>query len=186
MKPCLLPFAALLMSTGAYAITPPVIHPAELSTTGLPADTSDKDAKDADFAMKAAAGGMFEVQAAEVAKENGESQAVKDFADMMIKDHTAVNDKLKNIAGEKNIELPASLPEDKAAKLETLSTLSGAAFDEAYAEEMVTSHEETIALFEDEASSGEDEDLKSLAEESLPTLRHHLSEAEALKGEVEQ
>ncbi|HYH56766.1 MAG TPA: DUF4142 domain-containing protein, partial [Anseongella sp.] len=131
-------------------------------------------------AKKAAAGGMFEVQAAKLAKQNGSSDAVKDFADMMIKDHTGVNKKLKEIAGRKNIELPASLPEDKTRKLSALGQLSGEEFDRAYAQEMVSSHQETIALFEEEANSGEDEDLKSLAEETLPTLRHHLAEAESL------
>ncbi|QEC52874.1 putative membrane protein [Anseongella ginsenosidimutans] len=169
-KTWMLPILSLLLCGSAYAFTAPA------------ADTSGK--KDAGFAKKAAAGGMFEVEAAELAKENGESQAVKDFAEMMIKDHTSVNEKLKGIAADKNIELPASLPEDKASKLETLSTLSGAAFDKAYAEEMVSSHEKTIALFEEEAESGEDPDLSGLAEESLPTLRHHLAEAEALKGEA--
>lgn len=172
-KTGMLSFLLLLLCGTSYAF----VMPSSADTTGK---------EDARFAKKAAAGGMFEVQAAELAKENGESQAVKDFAEMMIKDHTEVNEKLKDIAAEKNIELPASLPEDKANKLEALSTINGDAFDTAYAEEMVSSHEETIALFEEQADSGVDKELTALAQESLPTLRHHLAEAETLKGEVEK
>jgi putative membrane protein len=51
-----------------------------------------------DFVDKAAAGGMFEVQVAQLALQKSQSSTVKSFAQRMVDDHTKVNDQLKQIA----------------------------------------------------------------------------------------
>src|SRR3569623_1899394 len=49
----------------------------------------------ADFAVKAANGGLMEVQLGEYAAKNASDKSVKDFGSMMVKDHTKANDELK-------------------------------------------------------------------------------------------
>src|SRR5688572_18388547 len=49
---------------------------------------SDDKEDDAEFMMKAAASGMFELQASELALQKASSQSVKDFAKKMKDDHT--------------------------------------------------------------------------------------------------
>jgi predicted outer membrane protein len=44
----------------------------------------------------------------------------------------------------------------------------------------VTAHQETIALFQQEAQSGKDPDIKQLAAQALPTLQQHLKMAQDL------
>ena len=67
---------------------------------------ADPATADRDFYAKAAAGGMAEVDTGALAQVKGHSGAVRDFGEMMVRDHTKANDKLKQIAGRKNIELP--------------------------------------------------------------------------------
>ena len=55
----------------------------------------DKDATD--FVMKAASGGMMEVELGKVAQDKGKSQRVKDFGNMMVTDHSNANDELKSL-----------------------------------------------------------------------------------------
>jgi len=103
--------------------------------------------EDVDFATEAAQGGLKEVRLGELAEQQGKAQAVKDFAQRMVQDHGDANDKLKQIAEQKSIELPRDLPEEAQATLEELQQQQGAEFDQAYMEEMVNDHEEARDCF---------------------------------------
>jgi len=150
---------------------------------------------DRTFAISAADGGMFEVKAGEMAVAKGDSSAtgmvmgsdsmsIKSFGQMMITDHTKANNELKGIADPKDVDLPTTLSSAKQMKLDSLNAVSGAAFSTMYARMMVTSHQETIALFEKESSTGQDAELKSWATQKLPTLKHHLEMAEMMYDEM--
>lgn len=68
--------------------------------------------------------------------------------------------------------------------MDKLSKLSGADFDKAYMNEMLKDHEKDVALFEKEANSGKDADVKSWATSTLPTLRDHLQMARDTAAKV--
>src|SRR5687768_18424506 len=51
--------------------------------------------KDTEFAVKAADGGMLEVELGKLAQTNAASPEVKKFAQMMVDEHTKANDELK-------------------------------------------------------------------------------------------
>src|SRR5271154_5908237 len=80
---------------------------------------------DASFYKHAAEGGMFEVDAGTLAQEKGSTQKVKDFGAMMVKDHSAANDKLKALAASKNVTLPSSSGVTQMAAKAKLELLSG-------------------------------------------------------------
>ena len=67
------------------------------------ADTPDKS-----FYDKAAEGGIAEVNDATLATQNATDPKLKDFAAMMIKDHSAANNKLAALAATRNLTLPSS------------------------------------------------------------------------------
>jgi putative membrane protein len=71
-----------------------------LSFAFAPVSRGD-DAKpftDAGFVMDAGSGGMLEVELGEVAAAKAKNADVKAFAERMVKDHTAANEKLKATA----------------------------------------------------------------------------------------
>lgn len=139
-------------------------------------------AQDHEFVTKAAAGGMMENEAGQLAMQKGNSQAVKDFGQRMVNDHSKANEKLKALAESKGISVPSTLDAEGRKKTSQLAAKSGDAFDKAYAGMMLKDHQKVIALFERQQSSGTDEDLKSFAAETLPTLRDHLKAAQDLPG----
>jgi putative membrane protein len=136
---------------------------------------------DSEFAVAAANGGMAEVEFSKLAATNATAASVKEFASMMVKDHTAVNDELKSAAASKNITLPAALSEDKQEKLTKLSEKKGADFDKDYMDAMISDHKDAIDLFEKEANNGKDADLKAWAAGKLPALRSHLELAQTTR-----
>ncbi len=90
---------------------------------------------DQDFFKHAAEGGIAEVEAGTLAQSKGNSQAVKDFGVMMVKDHTDANAKLASIAASESVSLPSSSGALQLASKAKLEVLTGDTFDAAYIQE---------------------------------------------------
>ncbi len=134
----------------------------------------------ADFAVKAANGGMMEVQLGEYASEKASDKSVKDFGAMLSKDHTKANGELKALATSKNIALPATVGQDMTDKMNDLMKKTGKDFDKDYMNAMVKDHKDDIDMFQKVADDSKDTDMKAFASKTLPTLKKHLSAAEAI------
>jgi len=140
---------------------------------------------DTEFAVKAADGGMLEVQLGELAQSKGVSQEVKDFGKMLVEDHTKANEELKALAQTKNISLPATMSEDCQKTYNDIAAKSGADFDDAFTDHMVKDHKDDIDAFKKEAEKGDDPDLKSWAAGKVSTLEHHLDMAKSAEKAVD-
>jgi putative membrane protein len=139
---------------------------------------------DLDFAIKAASAGKMEVELGRLATKKGRSAAVRSFGRRMVTDHTRAGNKLNAIARRKDITLLQTLDAEAKAKMDQLAQLSGAAFDRAYMDMMVSDHEAAVSLFETEATGGTDAELKAFAAATLPTLKMHLSMAKQTASKV--
>ncbi len=135
---------------------------------------------DSRFYTAAAEGGMGEVEMARLAQQKSSDSKVKDFAAMMIKDHSAANEELQTLASGKNIKLPSGAGIRADATRLKLKALSGAAFDKSYIKGQVKAHQETVALLKKEIDSGHDTDAQAFARKILPTVQGHLKAIEAL------
>jgi putative membrane protein len=153
-----------------------------ISTPLLAADSLS--AGDKSFAMKAAQGGMTEVQLGQLAADKGTSQDVKDFGAKMVTDHGKANDDLKSIASSKGITLPDKLDAKHQAMVDKMNGLSGAAFDKAYVDAMVAAHKKDDALFTKEASSGQDADIKAFAAKTDEMVKMHLSMIQGIQSKL--
>lgn len=134
----------------------------------------------ADFAVKAANGGMMEVQLGEYASKNATDKSVKDFGAMLAKDHSKANDELKSLATSKNIALPATVGQDMTDNMNDLMKKKGKDFDKDYMNTMVKDHKDDIDMFQKAADNSKDSEIKAFASKTLPTLQRHLNDAEAI------
>jgi putative membrane protein len=127
--------------------------------------------------MDAAAAGMAEVQAGQLAAQKAQSPQVKQFAQRMVEDHTAANGELMKLASARNLTPPAEPDRKHRAAIDKLGKQSGADFDRAYMKMQVADHEKTVALFEKQAKNGKGDELRQWASAKLPALREHLQMA---------
>ncbi|HST02093.1 MAG TPA: DUF4142 domain-containing protein [Usitatibacter sp.] len=134
-------------------------------------------ASDKKFMETAADAGMTEVEAGKLARSKGTAADVKSFGARMVDDHTKANDKLKSIAGAKNVTLPPGPGKAHQAALDKLGKSKN--FDKDFSAMMVKDHKEAVSLFEKESKS-KDADLSGFASSTLPTLQDHLKMAEEL------
>jgi len=137
---------------------------------------------DREFVQHAASGGMAEIQAAQLAQQRAGSPQVRQFAGRMITDHTQAGDELQQIADQLSITLPSQPDSKEMAAQQKLRGLNGANFDEAYAQQEVRDHQQDVALFRKEATSGQDPALKAYAQKTLPILQQHLQMAQLLNS----
>lgn len=76
---------------------------------------------------------------------------------------------------------PASAATDDHSHVDgRMETMRGADFDKAWAKQMVENHKAAIAKFEMEEKEAMNADLRAFITSTLPTLRDHLSQAQAL------
>jgi putative membrane protein len=149
-------------------------------TASAPHRTSDKE-----FLVKAAEGGMTEVELGKLAQEKGSSADVKQFGSHMVMDHSKADAQLKEIAAKKGITVPSTLDAKSQATVDHLSSLSGPAFDKAYVHTMVKDHEKDAAEFRAESTSAQDPDVKTFAGDTLKVIETHLSDIKSIQGKMQ-
>ena len=150
------------------------------STTTSTGNRMPFSAQDSTFVMKAAIGGMMEVEAGNLAQQNATNDRVKAFGTMMVNDHSKSNAELMAMANGRGVTLPTALPADMQKHLDEMKNMKGKAFDNHYMNMMVTDHQKTIADFEKQANGGADAELKAWAAKTLPVLQMHRDSATAI------
>jgi putative membrane protein len=151
--------------------------------SGSNKNTSMLGSSDRKFMMEAAMGGMEEVELGKLAAERGSTDAIKQFGQRMVDEHTKANEELMQIASMKGVALPTTLDDKHKADVTKMSQLSGAAFDSAYVKEAgVKDHNKAVKLFQSEADKGKDADLKAFASKTLPTIQEHLRMAQDMEN----
>jgi putative membrane protein len=177
-RPLVFTLAALIALLGASAtFAQSETKSTNIQTANKKNTSTKRMISDTEFAKMAAQGGLAEVKFGQLAEEKGSAQTVKDFGKRMVTDHSRADDDLKTVASKDKISLPTELsPKDQAA-YDRLSKLSGAAFDRAYARDMVRDHSADVAEFRLESKDGKDASIKDFAAQKLPTLEDHLKQA---------
>ena len=136
---------------------------------------------DTNFILAAAQGGMTEVELGGLAATNGMRDDVRNFGQMMVKDHTAINTDLKSLAAQKGVTLPDNLDAKHRAMVEKLSSFTGSEFDDAYIAAMIKGHKSDAKAFKAEAAATTYADVKSFLDKSIPVVEVHLQRIMAMK-----
>jgi putative membrane protein len=139
------------------------------------------DEKSTEFLKKATNSGMAEVQLAMLAQQKATIDAVKNFAAMLERDHSAANQQVKSLADQRHVDVPSTISDDKQKMYNDMQKKTGKAFDKEYISMMVKSHNDGISLFENTRSNASDIDVKNFADKTLPTLKMHLDSAKAIQ-----
>ena len=163
---------------------------AAVSSANAEDKTSASAPTDAQIAMIVVVADTVDVNYGKLAVEKTRNQAVKEFAETMVRDHTAVNDKAIALAKKLGVTPEASdtsksLESDGKKQLAKLKALTGAEFDKAYIDNEVSYHEAVIGLLDKTLiPNTKNAELKSLLESGRPIFVAHLEHAKKLQASL--
>jgi putative membrane protein len=138
------------------------------------AASNDKSAEDQKFVDEAARGGKMEVELGQLAQKNSSNDEVKQFGQLMVTDHTRLNQELGEAAKKDGLTVPSELNAKQKAEFQSLSKLSGKTFDEKYSQLMVQDHRNDLGSFQKAESMVKSPDLKKAIDDAIPVIQHHL------------
>jgi putative membrane protein len=139
---------------------------------------------DAKFATSACEGSLAEVALGKLALQKSANDKIKNFANMMITDHSKANDSLAVIAVKKNITLPIAVSADDQKAMDSLNNKTGKDFDKAYVAAMIAGHKGALKLFQDAEKNCSDADLKAFATKTAPTVQMHLDAINKINADM--
>jgi putative membrane protein len=145
---------------------------------------------DGQIAMIVVVADTVDVDYGKLAAKKTSNQAVKEFAETMVRDHTAVNDKAVALAKKLGVtpaesDASKSIKSDGKKELAKLKGLKGTEFDKAYVDNEVSYHEAVIGLLDKTLiPSTRNAELKSLLESGRPIFAAHLEHAKKLQASV--
>jgi len=177
MKIVTLAFATFFAAFAALGAAQAQTLAGELKANPATAETRD-------YMSKAAMGDLFEIQSSRLALQRANSQEVKDFADMMVKDHMQATKKLEAAAQEQKITIspPSKLDADHQRTLDQLTKAEGGSFERAYIQAQLQAHQKALDMHRDYAKSGDNPQLKQVAGEIPKVVAQHLERVKAISG----
>src|SRR5215217_6905355 len=102
------------------------------------------------FVENSIKGGMAEITAAQMAKNNSDNPKIIEFANMIITDHDSIGKELKELARDRDVTVNTALTTEHQEMINQLQAKKGPAFDAAYINMMVMDHEKDVKMFENE------------------------------------
>jgi putative membrane protein len=167
------------------------------------ADRADTAGDARGFIEQAAIANMAEIQLGNLALQRAQRSDVKQFARMMVTDHTKALAELRTAAQPVGVTLPADLDDKHHDMYQRLSSLQGSDFDHEYMKAMVEGHEDVADLLNNRAQGrngvsdaagasasarpGEAQTegpVNQWAARTLPAVRAHLDRAKAISAKL--
>jgi len=150
------------------------------------AASSPSSSSDQDFVTRAAQGNSAEIELGKIVAAKSKNPSVKQFAQMMVKDHTTALNELQELAQSKNLNFNDDLPDDAKTLQAKLSSDTGKQLDKDYMDSMVEDHQKDVQEFTDKSETAKDPDVKQWAGKTLPTLQKHLEKAQQMNAKLDK
>jgi putative membrane protein len=147
-------------------------------------ETSANESADQQFINRLAAENLLEVRLGQTAEKNGSSAAVKQFAQQMVSDHTAMQKQWMALASKNDLDFKAEWSPEQTEQAERLRAVTGADFDRAYMGLTVQNHAANVSAFENEQLVAHSPEVRNFMARDLALLQNHLRQAREIGRQV--
>jgi putative membrane protein len=134
-------------------------------------------------------GDSIELEIAKLAASKALVPAVKQYATMLMTDHTKHLENLRKLAGKSDIGREANPADSAAIQLgKMLAQLQSAAvdsvFDRTFIQSQIDHHQKEIAWIKQVKPAAKDDDVEHDIDRTLTTLEQHLTQALAIQAQL--
>jgi len=161
----------------------PTQNPTVSSQAGQVAALGEISA-DMPFLREAASANLMEIRLGQLAQSKASNQAVKQFAQRMVSDHTNLENQLTATASTGGGSFSPTIDSRHERMISRVEESSGAEFDRAYMSLMIRGHQEDVNNFQRQSQSARSSQVRTLATNALPVLQQHLSLAVQVGSQV--
>ncbi len=150
---------------------------------GASAAAPSLNATDQQYMAKNAQGSVYDMTLAELGLLRATNAKVREYARMVVNDHTRLNVALIDLAHEHNVSnLPLTLSSDDQSKLQRIMGLQGAEFDRAFVKEEIRINAEDVSDAEKEMKATNSAPVRRAVDFFRATEARHLAAAQKLQG----
>jgi len=166
-----------------------ILITAALATFSKAADSVPTDPQ---IAMIAVVADSVDIDAGKLAVGKAHDKRVKEFAELMVRDHSAVNAKAAALVKKLGVTpeesaTSKSLKADGDKEIAKLKALKGPEFDSAYVDNEVAYHEAVLSVLDKTLiPNTKNAELKSLLESARPVFTSHLEHAKAIQTSLKK
>jgi putative membrane protein len=132
------------------------------------------------FLKKAIEGNYAEVKMGQLAQQNGQSDDVKKYGEMLSADHSAANEQAMDAAKSAGVSPPDGPSTKQKSDYEKIAKMAGPKFDQEFARHMVVDHQKDIAEYKKAAKQSDA--AGEYAKAQIPVLQQHLDRAKSLSS----
>ena len=126
-----------------------------------------------------------EIAAGQVAQDKAQNADVRQFAQMMITEHQAMQGEVDSVVTQTNMQR-APVPDSLGRHLEDMrqrltSQAAGAEFDRMYMDAQVTDHQNTLTALNAARGAAQSAELRTVIEAAIPKVQQHLDRAQQIR-----
>lgn len=170
-----------------------ILTSAALAVSGnVQAKDKNKAPTDPQIAMIAVVADSVDIDAGKLAVEKAHDKRVKEFAELMVRDHSAVNEKATALVKKLGVT-PEESATSKSLKADgdkltaRLKKLKGTEFDKAYVDNEVAYHEAVLGVLDKTLiPNAKNKELKGLLESARPVFAAHLEHARTIQASLKK
>ena len=158
-------------------------------TAATAAGVVDRDLSEGGIIGLLRAANAGEVEAANVALQKAKNAQVRQFAQLMKDEHTAMLSKTEQLGQSLAVNAVVPRDEDKLVKdhRENMEELSkdDEDFDQEYMDGQIEEHEETLNIIDKSLENTQNAELRQLLQEARPKVEQHLTQARQIKDQID-
>jgi putative membrane protein len=146
--------------------------------------TAGSQSADTTFVQEATTAGAKEIELGRLAESKASNSAVKEYGQMMVREHQQADMELKQAAAQANLSAPSAETTKIQSEKDQLSSKSGAEFDRAYIDMMVMDHQQVASTLQAKINGDGSAPIKEWASKALPHVQQHLDRAQQIKSSL--
>jgi len=176
MKSPMLILAAAVAVSGAAALIPYGPDSGAVAQRGMRPGRAAMT-----YVAKAGAADLYEIQSSQLAVARATRPRLRDFAQMLVTDHTRTTQLVADAARSDGLSPPPPMLEPaQRAMLRQLQRARPRDFERLYLSQQIAAHQQALSLHRNYARVGDGQALRRVAGDAVPIVQHHLDDARRL------